>query len=241
MNKLYAYAGAVLGAVSFAASAYATEGGGLPDPAEGWNILWHHLLVDIGAIGVVFALVTIAFMALYGRKRDDQEGDLPIMSMGTSLAWVLVPVFLFMADDFYLAANGWKLWNDQRHVPDGSIEVKGSAGKWYWEFTYDNGTTLYNNSFFVPKGKPVVVRSDSVDVIHSLFVPDYRIKEDVMPGRITFIWFNPVNEGSHVLTCTEYCGVGHSNMFGKVIVVPEDEYDAGLEDGFAALSAKHGV
>ncbi|MBF0170267.1 MAG: cytochrome c oxidase subunit II [Nitrospinae bacterium] len=205
------------------------------NPAEGWNTLWHHVLIDLYVIGGIFALITIAFMVTYTRKRDDQEGDLPPMNLVLSLTWALIPAFIFMADDFYLAANGWKLWIDQRNVPEGALEIKGLAYMYEWEFEFENGAVLSGNEsrenpILLPVGAPIVIRSHSDDVVHSLMFPDFRIKEDVMPGRTTFIWFMDSAPGDHLFTCTEYCGVGHSNMWGRVKTVPATEFEAWIAE-----------
>lgn len=220
-----------LAAVFMAAPAFAStqEGGAGKDPAEGWNTLWHHLLVDIWSIGIFFGGLTLYMIIRYSRKREDKEGEGPRLSFGQSIAWALIPMFLFMADDFYLAANGWKLWNDQRRVPEGAMEIKATAMMYGWNFEYDNGAVSDNfDGLVVPAGKPVVLRMKSDDVVHSFFIPNFRIKEDVMPGRVTYLWINPTQDkmGEHVFTCAEYCGFGHSNMYGKVKVVSQEEFES---------------
>lgn len=204
-------------------------------PAEGWNVLWYHVLLDLYVIGIVFGAVTLGFMFAYIRKREDQEGDLPAMTLAVSLAWALVPSFIFMADDFYLAANGWKLWIEQRNVPEGAMEIKGLAYMYDWEFEFDNGYVATGNEsrenpILLPIGAPISIRSHSEDVVHSLGFPDMRIKEDVMPGRTTFIWFQGTKPGTHTFTCFEYCGVGHSNMWGRVKMVPMAEFEAWIAE-----------
>lgn len=212
------------------------------DPAHGWNVLWDHVLIDLTAIAVVFSVVAFYFLFTYTRKSENQEGSMPKMSRGTSLAWAIIPTFIFLADDFFLASNGWKLWNDQRRVPEGALEVKLTGQMYNWDFDYGNGVKNDIDEegrpiFIVPQGRPVVLRMISEDVIHSFFMPDYRIKEDLMPGRVTYLWFYPKEVGEHVLTCTEYCGVGHSNMWGKVKVVPPAQFEAFLKAKSPAPSA----
>ena len=206
----------------------------ITDPAKNWNELWNHALIDIVVIGVFFSLIATYFIFKYRRKSDEQEGAMPKINRGTALAWAIVPVFLFLADDFYLAANGWKLWNDQRRVPEGALEVQLTGQMYNWDFDYGNG--VHNDTdddgrpvFIVPQGRPVVLRMRSEDVIHSFFMPDFRIKEDLMPGRVTYLWFYPKEVGEHVITCTEYCGMGHSNMWGKVKIVAPAQFEEFLK------------
>ncbi len=195
----------------------------------GWDILWHHVLEDIWSIGIVFAIITAVLLAKYTRKSPDEEGNQPVLSVGASMAWAIIPVFLFLADDFWLAAQGWALWNDQRTVPEGTIEIKSTPSMWQWDFEYPDGQTT-TNAIVLRQGQNYVVRGTSDDVVHSFFIPNYRIKEDVMPGRVTYVWFNTDKEGQFTFTCTEYCGAGHSNMYGKVVVMNDADYEAAKGD-----------
>jgi len=207
---------------------------------EGWKELWNHLLWDIGVIGAIFGAVSFYLLLKYKRKSENEIGSLEKFSTGKMLAWALVPAFIFLADDFYLAAGGWKLWIDQRNPPENALEVKVTGRSWGWDFEYPDGamsssdvefdengnvTGVDGEGLVVPHNKPVVLRMTSNDVIHGFFIPDFRIKEDVMPGRVTFIWFMPDKIGEHVYTCTEYCGVNHSRMYGKVKVVSESDFE----------------
>ncbi len=197
----------------------------IPDNVAGWDSLWHEIMVDITIIGVIFAVVTIWFMWRYRRRDPDQEGAMPKLSTAQAVGWAVIPVFIFMADDFYLAAKGWQLWNDYRDVPDERLEIRMESAMWTWDYTYPNGVRTFNE-LRVPVGTPVLLRMTSRDTIHSHWIPDYRVKEDSMPGRITYIWFMPREPGEHVVTCAEYCGHLHSRMKGKLIVMPEAEFDA---------------
>jgi len=198
----------------------------LNDHTVHWNELWGHLLWDIGVIGAIFGGISLYFLFRYRRQREDQVGEGPRFSFAQMMAWAMIPSFIFLADDFYLAASGWKLWNDQRIVPEGAMEVKVTGMLWSWGFEYENGASSDNEEgLVVPVGVPVALRMTSEDVVHSFFIPDYRIKEDLMPGRVTYLWFYPRQEGEHVFTCTEYCGTDHSNMWGKVKVVSAEEFE----------------
>jgi len=229
MNKRSILLGTVAAASLFAIGAGDAGAEVLNDHTEHWKELWGHVLLDIGVIGVVFGLMASYFLVAYRRSRDDQVGSGPKFSFAQSMAWALIPAFVFMADDFYLAASGWKLWNDQRIVPENALEVKLTGRMWSWDFDYGNGKVNTNeDGLVVPQGKPVVMRMKSEDAVHSFFIPEYRIKEDLMPGRVTYLWFYPKSVGEYVFTCTEFCGTNHSNMWGKVKVIPAAEFDAWL-------------
>ncbi|MBI5235133.1 MAG: cytochrome c oxidase subunit II [Deltaproteobacteria bacterium] len=213
----------VLGACSGAWASAA--GGAIKNPAANWQHLWDEMLLDITIIGVVFALIIIYLLIRYRRTQPDQEGNPPVLSLAAQHAWVLIPVFLFMADDLFLAARGWNLWNDYRSVPAGSYEVELKAQMWSFNFKHPNGVEE-SGTLHVEAGKPVVVRMTSADVVHSMFIPDFKVKEDSMPGRVTYLWFYPEKSGEHVITCAEYCGMMHSGMHGKVIAMPKDQFQA---------------
>lgn len=197
----------------------------IKDPAAGWDALWHTVIFDITVIGVLFALLAAWFIFRYRRRPDRQQGTAPKLSVAAAVAWVALPTFVFMADDFYLAANGWQLWNTYRDVPADRLEVRLESGMYSWDYTYPNGVQA-QNELRVPAGKAVLLRMTSRDTLHSHFIPDFRVKEDSMPGRVTYLWFYPKVPGEHLVTCAEFCGVMHSYMAGKVIVLPPQEFAA---------------
>ncbi len=200
------------------------DSGAFSDPAPAWDLLWREILIDITIIGVIFALVMIYFMIKYRRQSPDQEGSQPKLSTQAAVGWALIPMFLFMADDFFLAAKGWELWKKYREVPENRIEIKLESAMWTWDYTYENGVQTFNE-LRVPAGKAVLLRMTSRDTLHSHYIPDFRIKEDSMPGRVTYIWFYPRKPGEHMVTCAEYCGHLHSRMTGKVIVMTKKDFD----------------
>ena len=108
--------------------------------------------------------------------------------------------------------------------------IKVTGQKWFWSFDYPEGVTTVNE-LVVPLNKPVKLVMSSRDVIHSFFVPDFRVKMDVLPNRYTVIWFEATQPGNHNIFCTEYCGKGHSDMLGTVKVVSVQEYAKWLEEG----------
>ncbi|MBF0418375.1 MAG: cytochrome c oxidase subunit II [Magnetococcales bacterium] len=220
-----------LGAV--AALAEAGEKSAIPNPAASWNHLWHDVLLDLFIIGIVFLTAGLYWVWKYRADRPNQVGNAPKFDRITLIGLAVVPSFIFMADDFYLAAKGWTVWNEYRDVPRNAMEVKVTGSMWNWNFEYENGVTSSfvvdskeGDGLVVPVGRPVVLRMTSSDVVHSFFLPDYRVKEDLMPGRVTYLWFNPDKAGETIATCAEYCGNRHSYMWTKVKMVPQAEFDA---------------
>ncbi len=207
------------------------------DPAPEWDHLWHEVIVDITIIGIVFSLITLYFMYKYRRRHPDQEGTPVKLTAASAVGWALIPAFIFMADDFYLAAKGWQLWNHYRQVPANRMEIQLESGMYSWDYTYPNGIET-QNELRVPAGKPILLRMTSRDTIHSHYIPDFRVKEDSMPGRVTYLWFYPEKPGEHIVSCTEYCGIMHSYMVGKVIAMPPEEFNQWYEAA-AAKMANH--
>ncbi len=211
------------------------------DPAPGFDELWHTVMVDITVMGLAFAAITLWFMFRYRRKHPDQVGDGPRFSAAQAVGWALIPAFIFMADDFYLAAKGWQLWNKFREVPADRMEIKLESGMYSWDYTYPNGVQA-QNLLRVPAGKPIMLRMTSRDTIHSHFLPRYRVKEDSMPGRVTYLWFYPKEEDigdmDNLVTCTEYCGIMHSYMVGRVEVMPPAEFNQWYQQPESKLSRK---
>lgn len=213
-----------------AAVSEAAEGGGaVPDITEGWHHLWQELLLDITIIGIIFAAVTLYLLIRYRRRKEGEEGKASRLSPLASLGWVLIPAFIFLADDVFLAAKNFELWNKMREVPEGAYEVKVEAYMWGWDITYPGGATA-TNEIRVPEGTPIKVSLTSRDVVHSFFIPDFKVKWDTVPGMETYLWFYPKTAGEHVMTCAEFCGVLHSSMHGKVIVMPEAEFEKWIEE-----------
>ncbi len=200
------------------------EGAG--DPAAAWDHLWMEILIDISIIGAIFLIAAFYLVIKYRAKSPDDVGRAPKLTKAQAIGWALIPAAIFMADDFFLAAKGWSLWNLQRRVPENAMEVRVTGYQWYFEFDYGNG--VVTEELVVPVGQPVVLRMSSEDVIHSFGMPEYRVTEDMMPGRVTYLWFNPKEPVETLVTCREFCGTAHSEMYTSVSAIPRDEFDAWL-------------
>lgn len=219
---------AVIMALSVLAPGAAQAAAQPPDLLEGWNELWRELMIDITVIGLLFAAVTVYLLIRYRRRRSDEEGSGKELKPLAAFGWVMIPAFLFMADDIFLAAKNFELWNQMRTVPKDAYEISVEGYMWGWDVTYPEGVQT-NNEMFVPAGRPIKVKIHSRDVVHSFFIPDFRVKWDAVPGMETYIWFYPKEPGEHVMTCAEYCGMLHSGMHGKVKVVPAEEFQEWLK------------
>lgn len=138
--------------------------------------------------------------------------------------WTIIPLIIVLAMFWF----GWMGFRPMRDVPDDAMRIKAIGRMWVWEFDYGNGKL--SDSLVVPLDVPVRLDLVAEDVNHSLFIPAFRVKEDVVPGYDNYLWFTPIHEGSFDLFCTEYCGTLHWNMITKTVVVPKPEFDSWLEN-----------
>lgn len=229
MRKLLSAMTGLAGGTLLSTQAFAQE---IRNPAEEWEHLWSEVMMDITVIGIVMVIAALVMLVKYRATSPDQVGTAKKLTTVQSISFALIPASIFMADDFYLAANGWTVWNAYRRVPENAMEVKVTAYQWYFEFEFPDGTLADGSDFSaikLPSDQPVVFRMTSEDVLHSFGLPHYRVKEDIMPGRITYIWINTAKEQTQaVLQCAEFCGDSHSNMSNPIHTVPRDEFDAWL-------------
>jgi cytochrome c oxidase subunit II len=135
------------------------------------------------------------------------------------ILWTGIPIIIVIL----IFAYGFRVYLAQSIAPKDALEIKLTAQRWMWTFTYPNGASS-SNELIVPAGKPVKLLMSSIDVIHSFFVPDFRVKQDILPNRYTTVWFEAPDPGDHVITCAEYCGKGHSEMRGTVRVMSAADY-----------------
>ncbi len=180
--------------------------------------------------------VMIYFVFRYSRKRHPKAEEVGENTL-LAIIWTVIPTLLVLAM-FYV---GWKGFVYMRTAPPDAMVIHVTARQWSWTFDYANGKET--NVLKVPVRKPIKLLITSADVLHSLFIPAYHIKEDAVPGRETHLWFLPDQLGSYDLFCTEYCGVGHSSMITKVDVVPQKEFDdwyAGKKEEAAGTEEKPG-
>lgn len=122
---------------------------------------------------------------------------------------------------------GFRQYMRLRVAPEGALEIYVTGKQWMWKFAYPEGANSIS-TLYVPAGRPVKLILASRDVIHSFFVPDFRVKQDAVPGRLTTMWFEAKEPGRHDIYCTEYCGVSHSTMRGEVVVLSPTDYERWL-------------
>lgn len=187
---------------------------------------------------IVFLCIVIFLMIFFSLKYKHREGTEKDTTSGVDhnlkleLVWSIIPTILVMV----VFVWGFNVYLKMNIAPKDALEIKVTGQKWFWTFDYPEGASLVNE-LVAPVGKPVKLLMSSKDVIHSFFVPDFRIKMDVLPNRYTITWFEATNTGSFNLFCTEFCGTGHSEMIGKVRIVTVAEYNEWLESNTMLASA----
>src|SRR5262249_20360715 len=124
---------------------------------------------------------------------------------------------------------GSRLFVRMRVPPSDTLDVYVIAKQWMWKFAYPNGGRSIAEAY-VPAHRPIKLIMTSRDVIHSFFVPEFRIKQDVIPGRYTTAWFEATEPGTYQILCAEYCGTSHSTMRGEVVVLEPSDYERWLEE-----------
>jgi cytochrome c oxidase subunit 2 len=144
------------------------------------------------------------------------------------VAWIVIPLALTMVMFFW----GAILYFEIRTPPEGAIELQVVGKQWMWKIHHPQGRSEINE-LHVPVGQPVRLKMISEDVIHSFFVPAFRVKMDVLPGRYTTMWFEATEPGEYHLFCAEYCGTEHSGMRGRVVAMSPADYAQWLEEGGA--------
>jgi len=187
------------------------------------------------AVSVIFTLI-IAFSILYFaiKYRRRSESELPHGVEGSlklEIAWSVIP-FLISLTFFFWGASVFFAIN---RPPNDAIEVSVVGKQWMWKFQHSDGQREINE-LHVPIGRPVRLTMASEDVIHSFYVPAFRVKRDVLPGRVATMWFEATRKGRYHLFCAEYCGTKHSGMIGWLEVMDPVDFQAWLAGGSGSES-----
>jgi cytochrome c oxidase subunit 2 len=171
---------------------------------------------------VLLLIITVAmlyFLFKYSKKRhpvpEDIEGNTTI-----EIVWTVIPVILVLIM-FFISWAGFK---NMRDVPKDAMVVKVMGQMWKWSFEYDNKKK--SDTLYLPVNRDVKFEIGSIDVNHSFYLPQFRVKEDAIPGRINYYWIRTNEEGNFYAACAEYCGLNHWNMYAQMVVMPEDKFTA---------------
>jgi len=177
------------------------------------------LLVSATMSGLIFTLVAI--FAIKYRKRPGRHAEQIEGSTMLELTWSIIPFGVMLV--FFVW--GALIFFREHTPPQNADEVYTVAKQWMWKFEHMQGQREINE-LHVPVGRDIKMIMTSQDVIHSFYVPAFRVKQDVLPGRYTTIWFRATKPGTYHLFCAEYCGTQHSGMVGSVVVMEPRDYEA---------------
>jgi cytochrome c oxidase subunit 2 len=178
--------------------------------------------------GVLISLTIIYFAVKY-RRRSESEVPRPVAgSIKLEIAWTVIPFLIAMGIFVWAASIYYKLYR----VPNNATEIFVVGKQWMWKFQHIDGQREINE-LHVPIGRKVKLTMTTEDVIHSMFIPAFRVKMDVVPGRYSHVWFEATKAGRYHIFCAEYCGTSHSGMIGTVVVMEPADYQAWLAGGTA--------
>ena len=179
------------------------------------------------AVSVFFVLLIagliLYFMVKYRRRRPDERGSALHGSLALEVVWTAIPFAIALVAFFW----GASIYAALQRPPDDALEVHVVGKQWMWKLQHPEGHREINE-LHVPIGRPVKLLMTTEDVLHSFFIPDFRVKKDVVPGMYTSVWFTPTKTGKFHLYCAEYCGNQHSGMIGWVHVMEPADYEAWL-------------
>lgn len=183
-----------------------------------------NLMLWVAIAFIVFLSATmIYFVYRYNRKKQKKAEQIE-GSTALEVTWTVIPVLLALVMFYY----GWEGYTPMNKAPENSLNITTVGRMWSFTFLYENGKQ--SPDLVVPVNTPVNLKLVSLDVLHSVFIPEFRIKSDMVPGREKQMWFQSDMVGEYDLYCAEYCGLRHSYMSAVVRVVPKEEYDKWYTD-----------
>lgn len=211
------------------------EGVLFPDEASTVAGRVDHLYIFLLSVTAFFSVLIFSLVFVFAiryRRRDDSEVPRPLRgNLGLEILWSVVPLVIVMVS----FAWGASVFFEIKRVPEGTRNVFVTGKQWMWIIQHPEGKREVNQ-LHVPVGQPVKLTMISEDVIHDFFIPAFRVKMDVLPGRYTTMWFEPTRVGRYHLFCAEYCGTKHSQMIGEVVVMSPVDFENWLTGGEASLT-----
>jgi cytochrome c oxidase subunit II len=183
----------------------------------------YFFLVGVSVLFTGLICILIIYFATKYRRGTLADRRNPPVSFLLEIAWSVVPLMLVMVFFFW----GARLFAVMQRPPAGAMPVYVVGKQWMWKLQHPEGR-LEINELHVPRNRPVRLQMISQDVIHSFYIPAFRVKMDVLPGRYTSLWFEATQLGRHHLFCAEYCGTDHSRMVGTVHVLSPQDYSEWL-------------
>lgn len=191
--------------------------------AEKINSLYTFFLIASLIACVLVIGGMIIFVTKY-RRRSENDKTAYISHNGLlEFLWSFIPFVIFMV----LFGWGWLIYHEMRAVPQKGLEIQVVGQKWFWDFLYKSGKKS-TGELYVPVNTPVKLIITASDVLHSFYIPAFRVKQDAVPGRYTSLWFQADKEGDYQVFCAEFCGDQHSGMLAKIKVLSQEKYEEWL-------------
>lgn len=194
--------------------------------ADSVDAILFALIALCSAVVLLVGLAIVIFCVVYRRGSNANRGGRDTWQTGIEITWTVIPLLIFLGIFTWAGV----VFFDMSRPPPDALEIHVVAKQWMWKLQHPGGQREINE-LHVPLGKPVSLIMISQDVIHSFFVPAFRTKQDVVPGRYTRQWFIPDKVGEYHLFCAEYCGTNHSEMIGTVHVMKPADYSNWLARG----------
>ena len=191
-----------------------------------------YFLIAVSVFFATLIFVLIVVFAIKYRRRNEEERPQSIPgNLHLEILWTTIPLALTMV----MFVWGAKLYFVTYYPPRDALEITVVAKQWMWKVQHPEGQSEINE-LHIPASRPIKLVMTSQDVIHDFFVPAFRVKKDVLPGRYTTLWFEATKPGSYRLFCAQYCGTQHSGMVGRIIVMEPTEFQTWLSGGAAGIS-----
>ena len=176
------------------------------------------IILGISFFFLIFLTVLmLVFIYKYNRKRNPKGTNIR-QHYGLEITWTAIPTILVLIMFWY----GWQGYLETVNVPENAMPVTVTARMWQWSFEYEDGRQT--DTLYVPVNQPVKLILHSNDVNHSFFIPAFRVKKDVFPNRERVTWFTAEKIGEYNIACAEYCGLNHSYMYSKIIVMSQEDF-----------------
>ncbi len=180
------------------------------------------VLVISVAFLILITFLMIFFVIRYSRKKNPKaeniHGNIPL-----EITWTVIPTILVLVMFWF----GWTGYKEMSEIPEDAYVIDVTGQMWQWKFKYENN--IETDSLYAPVNKPIKLRLHSLDVNHAFFVPAFRVKKDVLPNRNNVTWFTANKTGEFEILCAEYCGLNHSYMLSKVIVMSNSDFNEWLK------------
>jgi len=209
---------------------YSTTGIDASNYVSTFNTAFYFIVGISLSLLILLTFSMLYFVFRYNRKKNKTATQIEGNTL-LEILWTVIPILLSLVMFYF----GWAGWKPMNKPPKDAINITSVARMWSFSFMYENGKQ--SPDLIVPVNTPVKINLISLDVIHSLFIPAFRIKSDMVPGREKIMWFLPQREGEYDLFCAEYCGLRHSYMNANVKVLSNEDYTAWYADTSAVLYA----